>query len=74
MEVLTDIHYIAQCIVLYETAVNSYLNMNDIWIDFEISGPLSLRHMILCEMSTDENFSTDSALIHYLEAIDKAFD
>lgn len=74
MEVLTDIHYIAQCIVLYETAVNSYLNMNDIWIDFEISGPLSLRHMILCEMSTDENFSTDSALIHYLEAINKAFD
>lgn len=74
MEVLTDIHYIAQCIVLYETAVNSYLNMNDIWIDFEISGPLSLRHMILCEMSTDENFSTDSALIYYLEAINKAFD
>ena len=74
MEVLTDIHYIAQCIVLYETAVNSYLNMNDVWIDFEISGPLSLRHMILCEMSTDENFSTDSALIHYLEAINKAFD
>ena len=74
MEVLTDIHYIAQCIVLYETAVNPYLNMNDIWIDFEISGPLSLRHMILCEMSTDENFSTDSALIHYLEAINKAFD
>ena len=74
MEVLTDIHYIAQCIVLYETAVNSHLNMNDVWIDFEISGPLSLRHMILCEMSTDENFSTDSALIHYLEAINKAFD
>lgn len=74
MEVLTDIHYIAQCIVLYETAVNPYLNMNDVWIDFEISGPLSLRHMILCEMSTDENFSTDSALIHYLEAINKAFD
>ena len=74
MEVLTDIHYIAQCIVLYETAVNPYLNMNDIWIDFEISGPLSLRHMILCKMSTDENFSTDSALIHYLEAINKAFD
>lgn len=74
MEVLTDIHYIAQCIVLYETAVNPYLNMNDVWIDFEISGPLSLRHMILCEMSTDENFSNDSALIHYLEAINKAFD
>ena len=72
MEFLTDTHFIAECLALFEMASNDALKLDDIMIRFIVGGELSYGHKILVQLDTDEEFPNESAFVHYLEAIERA--
>lgn len=72
MEFLTDTHFIAECLALFEMSLNDSLKLDDIMIRFIVGGELSYGHKILVQIDTDDDFSNESAFIHYLEAIERA--
>lgn len=72
LEFLTDTHFIAECLALFEISLNESLKLDDIMIRFIVGGELSYGHKILVQMDTDEDFPNESAFIHYLEAIERA--
>ena len=72
MEFLTDTHFIAECLALFEMALNDTLKLDDIMIRFIVGGELSYGHKIVVQLDTDEDFPNESAFVHYLEAIERA--
>lgn len=72
MEFLTDTHFIAECLALFEMSLNDSLKLDDIMIRFIVGGELSYGHNILVQLDTDDDFPNESAFIHYLDAIERA--
>lgn len=73
MEFLTDIHFIAEALVLYSKTIEPSLSVEDIKIEFDVfsnlRSELSTKYM-RCSLETDKNFPNESMLVQYLKAVE----
>lgn len=73
MEFLTDIHFIAEALVLYSKTIEPSLFVEDIKIEFDVfsnlRSELSTKYM-RCSLETDKNFPNESMLVQYLKAVE----
>ena len=81
---LTDIHFIAQSIILFEKAFeendHEYIEFrygkkdpSELNIAFFIHGECDNTHMLNFKMTTDENFSEKSGFVEFVKAIESMF-
>lgn len=73
MEFLTDIHFIAEALVLYAKTIEPNLSVEDVKIEFDVFSNLrseiSTKYM-RCSLETDKNFPNESMLVQYLKAVE----
>ena len=73
MEFLTDVHFIAEALVLYCKTIESNLSLENIKIKFDIFSNLrsdiSTKYM-RCSLETNKDFPNESMLVQYLKAIE----
>ena len=73
MEFLTDIHFIAEALVLYCKTIESNLSLENIKIKFDVFSNLrsdiSTKYM-RCSLETNKDFPNESMLVQYLKAIE----
>ena len=81
---LTDIHFIAQSIILFEKAFeendHEYIEFrygkkdpSELNIAFFIHGECDNTHMLNFKMTTDEHFSEKSGFVEFVKAIERMF-
>ncbi len=74
---LTDIHFIAQSIILFEKAFEENENVRKdqsaLDVAFFIHGECDNTHMLNFKMTTDENFSMKSGFVEFVKSIEKMF-
>ena len=75
MEFLTDIHFIAEALVLYAKTTEPNLSVEDVKIEFDVFSNLrseiSTKYM-RCSLETDKNFPNESMLVQYLKAVENS--
>ena len=73
MEFLTDVHFIAEALVLYCKTIESNLSLENIKIKFDVFSNLrsdiSTKYM-RCSLETNKDFPNESMLVQYLKAIE----
>ena len=73
MEFLTDVHFIAEALVLYCKTIESNLSLENIKIKFDIFSNLrsdvSTKYM-RCSLETNKDFPNESMLVQYLKAVE----
>ena len=73
MEVLTDIHFIAEALALYSKTTEPNLSVEDIKIKFDVFSKLRSdipTKYMRCSLETDKNFPNESMLVQYLKAVE----
>ena len=73
MEFLTDIHFIAEALVLYCKTIESNLSLENIKIKFDIFSNLRSdvpTKYMRCSLETNKDFPNESMLVQYLKAIE----